>query len=306
MLRYVVKRFLAMIPTLFIIMTVTFFIIRLVPGGPFSREKQLPEQVLKNLEMKYHLDEPLWKQYFRYMGDIIFRFDFGPSFRSRVFTVNDIIKRKFPVSFQLGVEALLVALVLGLSFGILSALYRNKWPDYLFTGISVLGISIPMFVIASIFILVLARWLRLVPVAGWGDMRYHIIPALSLAWPYMAYITRLTKVGIVENMHKDYVTTARAKGLPETVILVKHVLKGSLIPVASFLGPAFAGIVTGSMVVESICNIPGIGVEFVQSAFNRDYTVITGITIIYATLLVGMNFVVDMVYALLDPRIRYK
>ncbi|NPV39032.1 Oligopeptide transport system permease protein OppB [Brevinematales bacterium NS] len=306
MLRYVVKRFLAMIPTLFVIMTVTFFIIRLVPGGPFSREKQLPEQVLKNLEAKYHLDEPLWKQYFRYMGDILFRLDFGPSFRSRVFTVNDIIKRKFPVSFQVGVEALLVALVFGLTFGIISALYRNKWPDYLFTGISVLGISIPMFVIASLFILVLARWLRLVPVAGWGDYRYHLIPVLSLAWPYMAYITRLTKVGIVENMHKDYVTTARAKGLPESTILVKHVLKGSLIPVASFLGPAFAGIVTGSMVVESICNIPGIGVEFVQSAFNRDYTVITGITIVYATLLVFMNFVVDMVYALLDPRIRYK
>jgi oligopeptide transport system permease protein len=306
MLRYTLRRFLAMIPTLFVIITVTFFVIRLVPGGPFSREKALPEAVLRNIEQKYHLDEPLWKQYFRYMGDIVFRLDFGPSFRSRVFTVNDIIKRKLPVSFQVGVEALAVALVLGLAFGLVSALYRNRWPDYVFTGVSVIGISLPLFVIASIFILILARWLHLVPVAGWGGFEYHLIPVLSLAWPYMAYITRLTKVGILENMYKEYVMTARAKGLSESTILVRHVLKGSLIPVISFLGPAFAGIVTGSMVVESICNIPGIGVEFVQAAFNRDYTVITGITVVYATLLVVMNFLVDMVYAILDPRIRYK
>jgi oligopeptide transport system permease protein len=306
MLKYGLKRLVSSVPTFFIILTVVFFMIRLVPGGPFDSEKKIPDVLKQNLEKKYHLDEPLWKQYFRYVGDVVFRFDLGPSFHYRGWSVNDLIGRSLPVSLLIGTLAIILALILGILSGIISALKQNTFLDYLFMSISIFGISMPLFLIAPLLILLLARWLHLVPVGGWGMPSQLIIPALALSLPYTAYIARLTKAGMLENMRKDFVMTARSKGLPETTILFRHVLKGSLIPVISFLGPAYAGIVTGSMIVEEICNIPGMGRDFVQAAFNRDYTLIAGVLLVYSLLLIFMNLLVDLIYALLDPRIRYR
>lgn len=305
MLKFILRRLLNMIPTLLIIITMIFFIIRLVPGGPFDAERNVPEIIKHNLEKKYHLDEPLMKQYLRYMGDLLFHGDFGPSFKYRAYSVNDLIKLKFPVSFEICSLALLIAFIFGVTFGLISAFKQNKFWDYFFMSFALLGISTPLFVVAPLFILLFARTLGWVPVAGWGKLSNLLVPVLSLALPYTAYITRLTKAGVLDIIRKDFVVTAKAKGLSNSTILVKHVLKGSLIPVVTFLGPAFAGIVTGSMVVEQICSIPGMGRDYVLAAFNRDYTLVAGVMITYAALLMVMNFIVDIIYAYLDPRIKY-
>lgn len=305
MLKFIFRRLLNMIPTMLIIITMIFFIIRLVPGGPFDAERNVPEIIKHNLEKKYHLDEPLLKQYLRYMGDLLLRGDFGPSFKYRAYSVNDLIRIKFPVSFQIGSFALLIAFIFGVTFGLISAFKQNTFLDYLFMSFALLGISTPLFVVVPLFIILFARVFHLVPVAGWGRLSNMLVPVLSLALPYTAYITRLTKAGVLDIIRKDFVVTARAKGLSNSTILVKHVLKGSLIPVVTFLGPAFAGIVTGSMVVEQICSIPGMGRDYVLAAFNRDYTLVAGVMITYAALLMLMNFLVDIIYAYLDPRIKY-
>lgn len=303
--KFLVKRLLSTIITLLVILTMIFFLIRSVPGGPFSAEKKLPDIIKQNLEKKYNMDKPLIEQYIDYMADIIFRLDFGPSFHYRAFSVNDLIAIKFPVSLSIGFFAILIAVFLGVTVGIISALKQNSFFDYLVMSIALLGISTPLFVIAPLLILLLARGLQLVPVAGWGTPVHYLIPVLTLSFPFTAYIARLTKAGMLDNIRKEFVVTARAKGLSERRILFKHILKGSLIPVVSYLGPAFAGIVTGSMVVEQICVIPGVGTDFVNSAFNRDYTLIAGIMMTFSTLLVLMNFLVDIVYAFLDPRTKY-
>jgi len=277
---------------------------RAVPGGPFDKEKKIPDAIKRNLEKKYHLDEPLIKQYFRYITDVFFRFDFGPSFKDRARNVNEIIGSQLPVSLAIGFWALLIAFVFGVIFGVISALNHNKFWDYFFTSIAVFGISTPLFVIAPVLIILIARTLGLVPVAGWGKTSNYIIPVLSLSLPYLSYITRLMKTGMLEVLRKDYIRTARAKGLSETTIIFKHALKGAIIPVVTFLGPAFAGVVTGSMVIEQICSIPGMGRSFVLAAFNRDYTLVAGVMITYALILMIMNFLVDIFYAVLDPRVK--
>jgi oligopeptide transport system permease protein len=306
MLKFLAARFLSTIPTVFIIMTMIFFVIRAVPGGPFDTEKKIPDALKQNIERKYHLDESLPRQYLRWLGDITFRFDLGPSFHYRGWSVNDLIAQSLPVSLLVGTLALLLALVFGLVFGSVSALRQNGFWDYLLMTFSVFGISLPLFLIAPLLILLFARLLHLLPVGGWGGPLNLIIPAVTLALPYTAYVARLTKAGLLDQLRRDYVVTARAKGLPETTILTRHVLRGSLIPVVSFLGPAYAGIVTGSMVVEQICNVPGMGRDFVQAAFNRDYTLIAGVLLVYSLLLVAANFLVDVLYAALDPRIQYR
>jgi oligopeptide transport system permease protein len=306
MIKYILRRLLTIIPTLFLIMTITFFVIRLVPGGPFDTEKKLPDAVKANIEKKYHSNEPLLNQYFRYLGDIVFHFDLGPSYHYQGWSVNDLIAQSLPVSLLIGTLAIIISITLGITIGVVSALKQNRFLDYFFMGFSILGISMPLFLIAPLLILLLARGLHWVPVGGWGDPVNLIVPVLTLSFPYTAYIARLTKAGILENVRKDFVTTARAKGLSERAILFRHVLKGSLIPVVSYIGPAYAGIITGSMVVEQICGVPGMGRDFVQAAFNRDYLLITGVLLVYSLLLVLMNFVVDIAYAVLDPRIRYK
>ncbi len=309
MSKFIVRRLLSVIPTLFIIVTLSFFMIRLAPGGPFSREKKIPQEVLQNILKKYHMDEPLLNQYFRYLGDVL-RFDLGPSYRYKDSTVNELIGKAFPVSLHLGAMALGVALFLGISVGIISALNQNKWPDYAAMSFAVLGISIPLFVIGPLLMLVFALQLKWLPTSGWIGSRAGwatvILPTMTLMFPYFAYIARLSRGSIIEVARSDYIRTARAKGLKESVVIWKHILKGALLPVVTYLGPAFSGIVIGSVVVEQIFVVPGIGRIFVQSALNRDYTVIMGDVIVYSIILISANFLVDVLYGLLDPRISYK
>ena len=309
MARFIIRRLLSIIPTMFIIVTLSFFLIRFAPGGPFSSEKKLPEQVMQNILKKYHMDEPMPQQYLRYLGEVV-RGDLGPSFRYKDQTVNELIARTMPVSIILGTTALALALFLGVTAGVISALRQNKWPDYLSMSVAVVGISIPLFVIGPVLQLIFAMKLNLLPTSGWinsrAGLKTIILPMATLAFPYFAYIARMSRGSVLEVLRSDYVRTARSKGLKESVVIVKHVLKGAMLPIVSYMGPAFSGIITGSVVVETVFVVPGVGNIFVQSALNRDYTLIMGDIIVYSAILVAMNFLVDIVYGFLDPRIAYK
>ncbi len=309
MSKYIIRRLLSLIPTMFVIVTLSFFMMRFAPGGPFSSEKKVPEQVLQNLMKKYHMDEPLMQQYFRYLGDVL-RGDFGPSFRYRDSTVNQLIAQSMPNSMMLGAIALTMAVMAGIIIGIISAIKQNRWQDYAAMSVAVIGISVPLFVIGPVLQLVFGLKLRWLPISGWitsrDGLKTLILPALTLSFPYFAYIARISRASILEVLRSDYVRTARAKGLSERVVIGRHVIKGGLLPVVSYLGPAFSGIIIGSLVVESVFAIPGVGRVFVQSAINRDYTLIMGEVIVYSLILVSMNFIVDIVYGFLDPRISYK
>lgn len=308
MARYFIRRVLSLIPTMFVIITLSFFLIRLAPGGPFAREKDVAEIIIQNLEKRYHMDEPLPKQYVRYLGDIL-RWDLGPSFRYRDLTVNEIIDNGLPVSVALGVTALVMAVVSGIAVGIISALNQNKWPDYTAESIAVIGISVPLFVLGPLLQLFFAMKLKILPLGQWISVfgwKAVVLPAITLSFPYFAYIARLSRASILEVLRSDYIRTARAKGLKESMVVWKHVLKGGLLPVVTYLGPAFSGIVVGSTVVESTFLVPGIGRPFVQSAINRDYTLIMGEVVVYSLILVCANLMVDIIYGFLDPRISYK
>ncbi|HBK58191.1 MAG TPA: ABC transporter [Spirochaetaceae bacterium] len=308
MARYFIRRALSVIPTLFIVITLSFFLIRLAPGGPFARERDVPEAILQNLLKRYHMDEPLFKQYLRYMGDIL-RWDFGPSYRYRDLTVNEIIDHGLPVSMSLGVISLALAVVGGIAVGIISALNQNKWQDYVAVSVAVIGISVPLFVMGPVLQLVFGMRLKILPIGQWVSthgLKAIILPAVTLAFPYFAYIARLSRASILEVLRSDYIRTARAKGLKESAVVWKHVLKGALLPVVTYLGPAFSGIVVGSIVIESVFLVPGIGRPFVQSALNRDYTLIMAEVVVYSLILIIANLVVDIIYGLLDPRISYK
>ncbi|MCE5256150.1 MAG: ABC transporter permease [Spirochaetaceae bacterium] len=308
MARYIIRRVLSLIPTIFVVVTLSFFLIRLAPGGPFAREKDVPEIILQNLLKRYHMDEPLGKQYLRYLGDVM-RWDLGPSYRYRDLSVNEMIDQGLPVSMQLGVVSLVLAVISGVLVGIISALKQNKWQDYLSESIAVIGISVPLFVLGPILQLFFGMKWKILPMGQWTSVhgwKAIILPAITLSFPYFAYIARLSRASILEVLRSDYIRTARAKGLKESVVVRKHVLKGAMLPVVSYLGPAFSGIVTGSTVVESVFLIPGIGRPFVQAAINRDYTLIMGEVIVYSLILVTANLVVDILYGFLDPRISYK
>ncbi|MCI1209788.1 MAG: oligopeptide ABC transporter permease OppB [Treponema sp.] len=307
--KFIVRRFLSLIPTLFLIVTFSFFLIRLAPGGPFSSEKKVTPEVMANLMHKYHMDEPLGKQYLRYLGDMLHG-DLGPSFKNKDYTVNQLIAGSMPNSMILGLSSLVIAVVLGIAAGLIAALKKNSWADYTAMSLASIGLSIPLFVVGPLAVLIFAMKLKWLPTSGWitgrNGIKTLIMPALTLALPYFSSIARLTRASVLEVLRSDYIRTARAKGLKDSVIMVKHVLKGALIPVVSYLGPAFAGIVTGSVVIEQIFLVPGIGNFFVKSALNRDYTLIMGTVIVYSVILVLMNFVVDILYGFLDPRISYK
>ncbi len=309
MTKYIIRRFLGLIPTLFIIITLSFFIIRVAPGGPFSEERALPKEVLENIEKSYHLDESLIIQYGRYVLNIL-RGDLGPSFRYKDYDVNYYIRISLPNSMVLGLISLSLAVILGISAGLISATRQNSPLDYLSMSVAVIGISVPLFVVGPVLMYLFAMKLNLLPTSGWimsGDSwKTLLMPMMTLALPYFAYIARLSRASILEVLRSDYVRTARAKGLSESVILFKHVLKGALLPVVSYLGPAFAHIVTGSIVVETIFRVPGLGRHFVQSALNRDYTLIMGTVIVYSVILLIMNFIVDILYGFMDPRISYR
>ncbi|HPY44505.1 MAG: Oligopeptide transport system permease protein OppB [Spirochaetes bacterium ADurb.Bin315] len=309
MTKYIVNRLLGMIPTLFIIITLSFFIVRIAPGGPLSAERNLTDVVRRNIEAKYHLDEPLIKQYGRYMFDIM-RGDLGPSFKYKDYDVNYYIFTSLPKSIVLGLWAMLISVTIGMGIGIIAAVRQNSWIDYLSMGLAVIGISVPLFVIAPVLQLIFAVKLKWLPTSGWyttGEGYLTIIlPAVSLSFEYFANIARLTRSSMLETLRSDYIRTAKAKGMKRSAIIFKHAMKGALLPVVSYLGPAFAGIITGSVVVEQIFRVPGLGKFFVQSSFNRDYTLIVGVVIVYSVILIVMNFIVDIIYAQLDPRITYK
>jgi oligopeptide transport system permease protein len=305
MFRFVARRLLQTIPVLLVITTATFFMVRFVPGGPFTSEKALPPEILRNLEAHYGLDQPLWRQYANYLGKIV-RGDLGPSFKYTNRTVNEIIAQKLPVSLELGGWALLVALCLGLPLGVLAAIRRNSWLDYLCSSIGMMGICVPVFVGGPLLALLFGIHLRWLNVSGWYEWDDRVLPALTLGLAYAAYIMRLTRGGMLEVLSQDYIRTARAKGASETRVVLRHALRGGLLPVVAFLGPAAAGILTGSFVIETIFQIPGLGREFVNSAFNRDYTMILGTVILYATLIVLCNLVVDVVQVLLNPKLKFE
>jgi oligopeptide transport system permease protein len=303
--QHIVSRMLGLIPTLLMLITIAFFMMRMAPGGPFDGEKVLPPEIRANLEAKYHLDEPVLQQYFRYLGQIA-TLDFGPSFQYKDWTVNELIARGFPVSLAIGGSAMVLAFVLGTLIGITAAMRQNTFVDYTSMGVAMMGISIPNFVVAPLLILVFAVYLGWLPAGGWEwSFRHMLLPVITLSLPVIAYIARLTRGSMIEVLHSNYIRTARAKGLPEHVVVRRHALKPALLPVISFMGPATAGLITGSVVVERIYSIPGLGSYFVQGALNRDYTLVMGVVIFYGVVIVLLNFIVDMIYAWLNPRIRF-
>jgi oligopeptide transport system permease protein len=305
MLRFFASRLLQSLLALIIIITATFFMLRFVPGGPFTSEKAVTPEILRNLEAHYGLDQPLWKQYFDYLGSLA-QGDFGPSFKYPNRTVNEILADKLPVSLELGFLSLLVALLIGLPLGILAAVRRNTWVDYVASSFGMVGISIPTFVVGPLLVLALAIHLGWFNASGWYSPIDRVLPCLVLGIAYAAPISRLTRGGMLEVLSQDFIRTARAKGASELRVVLRHSLKGGLLPVVSFLGPAIAGILTGSFVIETIFQIPGIGREFVNSAFNRDYTLVLGTVILYATLIVVLNLVVDIVQIWLNPKLKFE
>jgi oligopeptide transport system permease protein len=303
-IRFLFQRLIGIVIVVWVIMTVSFFMIHIAPGGPFDMDRSLPPDILKNIEEKYHLNEPLWKQYTRYVGDIVLHGDLGPSYKYADRSVNEFIKEGLPVTLTLGAYALFFACLIGITSGVLSSLRHNTRWDYAAMGLAILGVSIPDFVLGPLLQLFFGLKLRLFPVAGWEGLSYYVLPAVTLGSMYAASIARLTRGGMLEITRQDYIRTARAKGLPAWLIVMRHMLRGGLIPVLTYLGPATASILSGSLVIEKIFNIPGLGRHFVNSALNRDYTVTLGMVIFYSTLILLCNFVVDILYSVFDPRVR--
>jgi oligopeptide transport system permease protein len=296
------------VPTLFVIIAITFVMMRMAPGGPFDKERRVTAEVAANLNRAYHLDEPILMQFGRYLANLA-RGDFGPSFQYKDFTVTELILGGFPASLTLGGIAMALALALGMGIGMLAALKQNSWIDYGVMGTAVLGIAVPNFVVAPLLTLYFGLVLRWLPVGGWGEGGFSpshaVLPIVALALPQIAAIARLTRGSMLEVLRSNYVRTARAKGLPERITLTRHAIKATLPPIVSYLGPAVANIITGSIIIEQIFGIPGIGRYFVQAALNRDYTLVMGVVIFYGALIILFNLVADLLYGLLDPKVRY-
>lgn len=303
MFRFIASRFFQSLIALFFVVSATFFMVRFVPGGPFTAEKAVTPEILRNLEAHYGLDQPLWRQYLDYLASLA-RGDLGPSFKYPNRTVNEIIADKLPVSAQLGLLSLGIALFGGILLGTIAAIRRNTWTDYLASGFGMVGISVPTFVVGPLFVLIFAIHFGWFNASGWYTAADRVLPSLVLGIAYAAPISRLTRGGMLEVLHQDFIRTARAKGASETRVVLRHALRGGLLPVISYLGPATAGILTGSFVIETIFQIPGVGREFVTSAFNRDYTLVLGTVILYAVLIMGLNLVVDVVQAWVNPKVR--
>ena len=300
---FFISRLLQAIPTLLIIATLTFFMTRFAPGGPFDSEKAIPEEIKVKLESHFGLNLPLFHQYLLYMKNLLAG-DLGPSFKYVGWDVSELIGVAFPVSLGLGISALLIALLVGLPAGMVAALRKNTLWDYLPMGLAMVGICLPTFVLGPILIMIFSTKLNLLPALGWYSWSDLILPSLTLGLFYAAYIARLTRAGMLETLKQDYVRTARAKGASPSRVVIKHALRGGLLPVVTFLGPAFAGLVSGSFIIESIFFIPGLGKFFVTAAFNRDYTMVLGTVLFYATLIIILNLLVDFLQAWLDPKAR--
>jgi len=301
--KFLIGRTVAGVLVVYVVATITFFLMHVVPGGPFDREKVFPPEIEKNIKAKYHLDEPVYKQYLYYMGDLL-KGDLGPSFKYRNRRVQDILADTLPVSAQLGVLALIIGVGLGVSAGIVSAVWRDSIFDRASIFMASLGIALPSFVLGAFFIWLFAYRMKVLPPALWESGRHMILPAFTLGLAPAAYLARLTRSSMLEVMDKDYVRTARAKGLSGWRVIMKHVLKNSMGPVVTVVGPLVAMLVTGSFIVEKIFSVPGMGQFFITSVTNRDYSMIMGVTLVYTALIVGMNIIVDVVYSVLDPRVR--
>jgi oligopeptide transport system permease protein len=313
MFAYAIRRLLGAIPTLFIIITIAFFMMRVAPGGPFDSNRRLPPEIEHNMEAAYDLDKPVWQQYAIYLGKLAHG-DLGPSFKTKDFTVNELIAQGLPVSVRLGLLAIIIAILVGTLLGTLAALNQNRLADYGVMGIAMIGITIPSFVMAPILTLIFGVYGLVVfgfdislPAGGWGNgaLKFLVIPVVVLALPQIAVIARLVRGSMIEVLRSNYIRTARAKGLSATMVVTRHALRAAILPLVSYLGPAIAGILTGSLVVEQIMGIPGIGRAFIQGALNRDYTLVMGVLIYYATFVILLNLAADLLYAALDPRVRY-
>ena len=305
MLRFALKRVLGAIPTLLVLIALAFFLIKAAPGGPFDTDRRLPPEIEANLQAAYNLDEPLYRQFGLYLGGLL-RGDFGPSFQYRDYTVTELIAAGFPVSLRLGGLAMLLAFVVGVAVGTVAALKQNAFTDHAAMAAAMTGISVPNFVMAPLLVLVFAVTLKWLPAGGLGDWRNFVLPVVALALPQIAYIARLTRGSMIEVLRADFIRTARAQGLPQRAVIIRHALKPALLPVISYLGPATAAIITGSVVIEQIFGVPGLGRFFVQGALNRDYTLVMGVVVFYGVLIVVFNLIVDLVYGWLDPRVQYQ
>ncbi|WP_225639635.1 oligopeptide ABC transporter permease OppB [Candidatus Profftia sp. (ex Adelges kitamiensis)] len=305
MLKFILYRLLATIPTLFILMTISFFIMRLAPGSPFTDERVLSPELLANIETKYSLKDPIWKQYSQYLIQLCHG-DFGPSFKYKDYSVNDLIRASFFVSAKLGCIAFMLSVILGITSGLLAALKQNSKWDYAVMSFAMTGILIPSFVLSPLLILIFAIQLKWLPGGGWngGGVKFMILPTISLCLSYIANIARITRCSMIEVLHSNFIRTARAKGLPVHHIILYHALKPALLPVISYLSPALVGMITGSMVVETIYSLPGIGQLFVNGALNRDYSLVLSLTMLVGVLTILFNVIVDILYAIIDPKIR--
>ena len=304
MIKFLLSRLLQAVPVLIIVITATFFIVHAAPGGPFSADKAVPPEVIQALEAQYKLDQPVWRQYLSYLGDIA-RGDFGPSFKYPGRSVNELIMAGLPITAELAFYAMIIAILIGVLSGVGAAMRPNTLQDYVPMTLAMIGICMPSFLLGPLLVLVFGIQLELLPVSGWGDIPGDkILPSITLGTGYAAFIARLSRGGMLEILSQDYIRTARAKGLRETTVIIKHALRGGLIPVVAFLGPAFAGLLAGSFVVETIFQIPGIGRFYVQAAFNRDYTLILGMTIFLSTLIIVFNLISDLISIWLNPKLR--
>ncbi|OXY82283.1 oligopeptide ABC transporter permease OppB [Oceanimonas doudoroffii] len=306
MFTFIIKRLLEAIPTLLVLITLSFFMMRFAPGNPFSTERALPPEIMANIEAKYGFDKPVLEQYFTYLGNLA-RGDLGPSFKYRDFTVNELVAQALPVSARIGLFAFTWAVLLGVAVGMVAALKQNSLMDHMVMSGAMLGVVIPSFVLAPLLILVFAIWLQWLPAGGWqnGGWQYLLLPVTAMMMHYIATIARIMRGAMIEVLNAPFIRTARAKGLPMARIVLRHALRPALLPVVSYLGPAFVGIITGSVVIETIFGLPGIGQLFVNGALNRDYSMVLGLTILVGALTITFNAVVDILYALIDPKIRY-
>ncbi|RJE86603.1 oligopeptide ABC transporter permease OppB [Paracoccus onubensis] len=307
MFAYVMRRLAVAIPTLLLLIIISYILMHFAPGGPFSKDREVPAAVLANLNAKYGLDDPLWKQIWDYLYGIVVHFDFGPSFVYPDLTVNQLIAKGFPVTLTYGILSFLLAVLVGVMLGVTAAIWHNSWLDYLAVGISIGAQVLPNFVMAPILLLIFTLWYRLLPGGGWSfsDPTFWIMPIIALATSYMASITRITRSSMLEVLGSNHIRTARAKGMPERRVILRHALKPAMLPVISYLGPVFVSMITGSVVIDMFFSTGGIGKSFVDSALNRDYAVMMGVTILLGTLTILFNLLVDILYVWIDPKIRY-
>ncbi|KPA54103.1 oligopeptide ABC transporter permease OppB [Photobacterium lucens] len=306
MFKFIAKRILEAIPTLLVLITISFFLMRFAPGNPFSSDRPLPPEVMANIEAKYGLDKPVFEQYTTYLGNIV-QGDFGPSFKYKDFTVNELVAKALPVSAKIGFFAFIFALVMGVTVGTIAALKQNTWLDYTIMSTAMAGVVMPSFILAPVLIYIFSIKLQWLPAGGWqdGSTQFILLPMFGMALLYVATFARITRGSMIETLNSNFIRTARAKGLSYPYIVIKHALKPALLPVVSYMGPAFVGIITGSVVIETIFGLPGIGKLFVNAAFNRDYSLVLGITILIGSLTIIFNAIVDIVLATIDPKIRY-